>query len=307
VDGSIRRANRAEREHDLRARWDNASVSYRDATPASVHVLGAVYGVTPDGSIVDVPSASQRRLLGLLAVHAPRQLRAEWLADVLGVTTGALRTTVSRLRTTIGPATLRTTSTGYSLEGDVDAIQFCSAVANADKTADKLGALEQALTLWTGPVLEEFQGEEWARGETARLTEIHAASVDDYVDQLISAHRATDAIAAAEGQIGQYPYRDRSRGLLIRALALAGRQADALRAFQTYRSLLVEEFGTEPSPEVVRIERRVATGWNGVDADRELSTPIGPLTYRCRPIWHTASRSSAAPPSRRCSGLSWLW
>ena len=40
--------------------------------------------------------------------------------------------------------------------------------------------------LWTGPVLEEFQGEEWARGESARLTEIHAASVDDYVDQLIA-------------------------------------------------------------------------------------------------------------------------
>ena len=111
---------------------------------------------------------------------------------------------------------------------------------------DKLGALEQALRLWTGPVLEEFQGEEWARGVTARLTEIHAASVDDYVDQLISAHRETDAIAAAEAQIGQYPYRDRSRGLLIRALALAGRQADALRAFQTYRSLLVE--GSAPSP-----------------------------------------------------------
>jgi DNA-binding SARP family transcriptional activator/tetratricopeptide (TPR) repeat protein len=252
-------------------------VSDRDADPASVHVLGAVCGVTPHGSIIDLPSASQRRLLGLLAVHAPRQLRPEWLADVLGVTTGALRTTVSRLRTTIGPATLRTTSTGYSLEGDVDAAQFCQAVANADKTADKLGALEQALRLWTGPVLEEFQGEEWARGETARLTEIHAASMDDYVDQLISAHRETDAIAAAEGQIAHYPYRDRSRGLLIRALALAGRQADALRAFQTYRSLLVEEFGTEPSPEVVRTERRVATGWNGVDADRELSTPMAAM------------------------------
>jgi DNA-binding SARP family transcriptional activator len=246
-------------------------MSDRDPTPASVHVLGTVHGVTRDGSIVDVPSASQRRLLGLLAIHAPRQLRAEWLADVLGVTAGALRTTVSRLRTTVGPATLRTTSTGYALEGDVDATQFCQAVAYADKTTDKLGALEQALTLWTGPVLEEFQGEEWARGETARLTEIHAASVDDYVDQLISANRETDAIAAAEGQIGRYPYRDRSRGLLIRALALAGRQADALRAFQTYRSLLVEEFGTEPSPDVVRIERRVATGWNGADADSEIS------------------------------------
>ncbi len=175
---------------------------------------------------------------------------------------------MARLRTTIGQATLRTSSTGYALVGDVDATRFCSAVANADRATDKLGALEEALALWTGPVLEEFLGEEWARGETARLTEIHAARVDDYVDQLLSAHRETDAVAAAEGQIGRYPYRDRSRGLLIRALALAGRQADALRAFQAYRSLLIDEFGTEPSPEVVRTERRVATGWNGVDADR---------------------------------------
>jgi hypothetical protein len=55
----------------------------------------------------------------------------------------------------------------------------------------------------------------------ARLIEIHAASVDNCVDHLISAHLATDAIAAAESQIRLYPLRDRSRGLLIRALALA--------------------------------------------------------------------------------------
>ena len=249
-------------------------MSFQDAAPASVRVLGAVCGVTSAGSIIDIPSASQRRLLGLLAVHAPRQLRAERLADVLGVTSGALRTTISRLRATIGSATLRTTSAGYSLEGDVDAIAFCSAVGNADKTTDKLGALEHALTLWTGPALEEFQGEDWARGETARLTEIHAACVDDYIEQLIRAHRATDAVAAAERQIGDHPYRERSRGLLIRGLALAGRQADALRAFQAYRSLLVEEFGTEPSSEVIQTECRVATGWNGIDAEYEQSASL---------------------------------
>ena len=145
---------------------------------------------------------------------------------------------------------------------------------NAEKSADKLGALEKALTLWVGPVLEEFQGEEWARSESARLTEIHAASMDDYIEQMLSAHRATDAIAAAEVQVGQYPYRDRPRGLLIRAFALTGRQADALRAFQSYRTLLIEEFGTEPSPEVIRIEGRVATGWNGVDTPSAVWAPV---------------------------------
>jgi len=114
-------------------------VTSPDEQPAFGHVLGAVYGVTPKGVTVDVPSANQRRLLGLLAMPAPRQLGAEWLADVLGVTAGALRTTVSRLHTTIGPATLRTTSNGYSLEGDVDASQLCQAVANAAKSCDTLG------------------------------------------------------------------------------------------------------------------------------------------------------------------------
>jgi len=158
--------------------------------PAAVRVLGTVCGVAPDGSLVDVPSARQRRLLGLLAVHAPRPSRAE----------------------------------------------------------------------------------------TARLTEIHAATVDDYVDGLLAARRDTEAIAALEVHIGRHPYRHRDRGLLIRALALSGRRADALRAFPDYRSLLIEEFGTEPSPEVLRIERRVATGWGGVDDDREDPAPTGELT-----------------------------
>ncbi len=40
-----------------------------------------------------------------------------------------------------------------------------------------------------------------------------------------------------------------------------------MRAFQHYRSLLIEELGTEPSAEVVRTERRVATGWDGVESE----------------------------------------
>jgi tetratricopeptide (TPR) repeat protein len=88
--------------------------------------------------------------------------------------------------------------------------------------------------------------------------------VDDLADELIAAQRSAEAVALLERQIADHPYRDRSRGLLIRGLASGGRQGDALRAFQDYRSLLIDELGTEPSADVVRIERRVATGWDGV-------------------------------------------
>jgi len=232
---------------------------------AGVRVLGDVCAVATDGSVIDLPSPSQRRLLGLLALHAPRRLRSEMLADVLGVSPGALRTTVSRLRSAVGLDVLLTSSTGYALECDVDASQFCHAVAAASRSEDRVLALQQALKLWTGPALDEFVGEEWAAGEIARLTEIYAGTVDDYAEELIAEHRAADSVAVLQGHVAQYPYRDRSRALLIRSLASAGRQADALRAFQDYRSLLVEELGTEPSPEVVRTERRVATGWDGAE------------------------------------------
>ena len=233
---------------------------------ASVRVLGGVTAVTGDGVLIDLPSASQRRLLAILALHAPRRLRSEWLADVLEISPGALRTSVSRVRTTLGPAMLETGSTGYALVGEVDASRFCRAVADAADADDRVRALHDALALWSGPALEEFAGEEWADGEIARLTEIHAATTDDLADALIEAHRPSEAVSLLEAQVSRYPYRDRPRGLLIRAFASAGRQADALRSFQRYRRLLSEELGTDPSPDVVRIERRVATGWNGIES-----------------------------------------
>ncbi|MDQ1379729.1 MAG: hypothetical protein QOJ71_448, partial [Actinomycetota bacterium] len=240
-----------------------------DAPPlpiASVRILGGVQAVASDGSLIDLPSASQRRLLAILALHSPRRLRSEWLADVLDVSPGALRTSVSRVRATVGSEFLETASTGYALVGDVDATRFCRAVADAADADDRVRGLRFALRQWNGPALEEFAGEEWADGEIARLTEIHAGTVDDLAESLIETRRPADAVALLEAQVAQFPYRDRPRGLLIRALASAGRQADALRTFQQYRSVLIDEFGTDPSPDVVRIERRVATGWDGIES-----------------------------------------
>ena len=47
---------------------------------AFVRVLGPVQVVLSSGRILEVPSASQRRLLAVLALHARSSVRAEWLA-----------------------------------------------------------------------------------------------------------------------------------------------------------------------------------------------------------------------------------
>ena len=69
---------------------------------AFVRVLGPIQVVTASGRALDLPSASQRRLLARLAVDAPRALRVDLLCDLLAVSPGALRTIVSRLRKGFG-------------------------------------------------------------------------------------------------------------------------------------------------------------------------------------------------------------
>ena len=78
-----------------------------------------------------------------------------------------------------------------------------------------------------------------------------------------------------------YPVRERPVTLLMQALVAAGRQADALREYQFYRSVLGEETGLEPSADLQALERSVAVGQAPLPAaaraaDRSAGTPCMP-------------------------------
>ncbi len=245
-----------------------------DGEAGFARVLGPVQVVRADGRVADPGSSTQRRLLAVLALAAPRSVRKDRLCDVLGLSPSALRTSVSRLRRTAGGGVV-TTTTGYRLDVPVDATLLCRELAEGARDAD---VIERVLARWGGPAVEEFAGEPWAVGEAARLDEIRANAVEDRAEALVDARRAGEAVAALDGQVVDHPYRDRSWGLLIRALAASGRQADALRAFQRYRETLADEVGTAPSDDVRAIERRVAAGWDGTAAPAGRSHPPEPAS-----------------------------
>ncbi len=199
-----------------------------------IRVLGPIQVITEDGEAIDLPSVTQRRLLAVLAVHAPSRVRAEQLADVLGVSAGGLRTSVSRLRKALGGQALASVSGGYQLTAAVDAQLFCRAVAavpagmSQASAAASLATLEEALGLWAGPALEEFADEGWASGEAARLGELHASATEDYAEVLVTAGRCPEAIAVLSAHIARHPLRDKARGLMLRGL-LAGVAAGRFR------------------------------------------------------------------------------
>jgi DNA-binding SARP family transcriptional activator/tetratricopeptide (TPR) repeat protein len=228
---------------------------------AHVRLLGAVRFVTDRGEVVDLPSAAQRRLLAVLALASGTTQRTEHLSDSLDLSVGSLRTTVSRLRSRIGEEVIRTDSAGYRITCAADATMFTDLLIERPDQRDRFAVLEEALALWDGEALDEFRHEAWAAPEVARLDELRALAVEDRAQLLIARSRAGEAVAALEAHVAANPLRDRPRGLLLAALASDGRQADALRAYQAYRSFLGEETGTEPSAFVRSIERRIAAGW----------------------------------------------
>lgn len=227
---------------------------------ACVRLLGAVRFIDERGDLVDLPSAAQRRLVAALALANAATQRSEYLCDALELTSGALRTTVSRIRSRLGDEIIRTDSTGYRITCAVDATMFTDLLVERSDDTDRLAALDEALALWHGPALDEFRHEPWAAPEAARLDELYCLAVEDHAELLIARQRAEEAVAALELHVIANPLRDRPRALLLQALASSGRQADALRAFQDYRTFLAEETGTEPSELVRSIERRVAAG-----------------------------------------------
>lgn len=262
-----------------------------------IRVLGSLDVRGTGGVVIEIASEAQRRLISILALQTGTVVRGVTLECELGLSAGAVRTSISRLRRLLGPDALTTTPLGYTLDAVVDVIEFerlaASAPTHRDDTARDL--LEQATRLWRGAPLVEFASEPWALGAVARLNEAHATAVEDLAVILLDVGEAAIALPAIQALIDDHPYRDRPRALLVRALAESGRRTDALRAFQTYRTLLLDEIGTEPSSALAALDRAVASA--------PTTTPeFGPFTGH--PAWtRTRSRAAAVATSHTTPDL----
>src|SRR4029079_11958618 len=176
---------------------------------AFVRLLGAVRFVTERGEVLDLPSTAQRRLLAALALAAGTTQRTEYLGDTLELSTGSLRTTVSRLRSTLADGLIQTDTAGYRITCTVDTTMFTDLLVERPDHPDRLAALEQALALWHGEALDEFRHEPGAAPEGARLDELRALAIEDHAELLIARSRPGEAVASLEAHIAANPLRDR--------------------------------------------------------------------------------------------------
>ena len=141
---------------------------------------------------------------------------------------------------------------------ELDAARFeqllAEAVSPPEQAADRL---RKALALWRGPALADFAYEPFAQSAIARLEELHIVAIEGRIEADLALGRHDVLVGELGSLIIDHPFRERLRRQFMVALYRAGRQADALSAYQEARRMLSDELGVDPSPALKELERAI--------------------------------------------------
>lgn len=235
--------------------------------------------VRQHGLPVAVPGAKPRAVLTMLGLNGGSVVSADTLAELLWgarpprTAVKALQTHISSLRRALGDGFVLTEGTGWTLSTtDIDAARYKvaarlgrDAIAAGD-ASQAVARFDEALSLWRG--IPELPDGPRAASEKTRWIEGHAALVEDRADALLATGRAAEIVGELEAAIADAPLRERRWGQLMLALYRAGRQGEALGAYQRARSLLADELGVDPGPNLRRLEAAI------VSQDAALEIPV---------------------------------
>ena len=208
-------------------------------------------------------------------------------------------------RTSSSPGRRATCSTVTAEQIDARRFERLLADARASAPEERRALLLRALDLWRGPPLAEFAFEEWAQTEARRLDELRLVAGEERIAADVELGRAADVVPELESLVREHPLRERPCELLMRALYTAGRQADALAAYDAHRAAL-DELGLEPGERsgalqasILRHEAGLTPGRNGGDARRRRGGRQGARRGPRRPRARARRRQSTSPHTSR--------
>ncbi|MBV9856380.1 MAG: tetratricopeptide repeat protein [Streptosporangiaceae bacterium] len=222
-----------------------------------IGVLGPLLA-TRGGVAVGLSRGRTAVLLAALAMSAGHPVSAARLAELVWPdeqpewVRASLQTLVARLRGLL-PGVIVTLGDGYLLDIDpdqVDLLRFRRLARAAEEASDPAAArrlLDQALELWRGEPLVDLRSAALDRDVIPGLTEEYLSAVQRRADLDLAAGRHDRVIAELRGLTGRYPLREPLWDQLLRALAGAGRPAEAIQEYHRAREILAAELGVDPS------------------------------------------------------------
>ncbi|MET7472739.1 BTAD domain-containing putative transcriptional regulator [Streptomyces sp. NPDC005648] len=242
-----------------------------------IGMLGPLEVRSDDGRPLEIPGARLRGLLIALALKpgqvVPRASLVDWIwgeqppADA----TNALQRLVSRLRKALPAGEIEGRADGYRLvveaEG-VDAVRFerlvgaARAGTGAEDVSGRVRLLGEALGLWRGAAFQDVGLQDSAAldAAAARLDALRLTAVEERADAEVAVGRGAELITELTDLVAEHPLRERLVAALIRALAAAGRDSEALLVYERTRAALADALGVDPSPELASLHVAVLRG-----------------------------------------------
>ena len=221
------------------------------------------------------PGGARRR--GLLAVLAAEPNVVQPVASVIDRLWGeappasavnVVQTYVSAWRKVLGGADgpLATVGGGYRLalsteHSDLLTFRSLATRARTVQGRDAADCWRAALDLWRGPALADLDGEAFHAELAAPLEAERARAVEQWAEAALAVgHDPDDVLALLLEAQARDPLRESTTVMVLKAHALAGRQASALAAYDVARQRLAEELGTIPGPALRDMHQRILQG-----------------------------------------------
>ncbi|MDY7087421.1 MAG: BTAD domain-containing putative transcriptional regulator [Actinomycetota bacterium] len=281
-----------------------------------LRVLGPVELTGADGEPAPLGGRRQERLAALLCAAAGRIMPSDRLVRLLWPDEGprdpaaALHSQVWRLRRTLAAAGLglERRGPGYVLlaePADLDASAF-EALVTGHRVEDCEPAavrdlLAAGLALWRGEAYLGMSDIPALREEARRLSDLKLSWVERAAARLLEAGDTATASAYLRRTVAEDPLREQSRILLMRALAVEGRAADAVAQYHSYRRAQVDETGLDPGPAMANAYERLIAQETGNAAERPSPARVMPVAIP-EPVSPIVGRESEADQLIRMLG-----
>ncbi len=253
------------------------------ANPASTSfdLLGPLV-VTVAGTAVRLGGPRQVAVLARLLL-APGQVvsmeqlaESVWDGDLPARPEVAIRSYISNLRRSIEPtrhpgdrqSCIESIPPGYRLAvdpGAIDAHRFELLVAQGrsglarGEAALAASHLASALRLWRGEPCEGLVDTDALMAYRARLAELRLVANEQWFEARLALGEHEALVPDLEAVLAEHPRRERLTELVMLALYRAGRQSEALAAYQRLRTLLVDQLGIDPGPRAQALEHKILT------------------------------------------------
>lgn len=226
-----------------------------------------------DGSAAptSVSAPRLRMVVAILAAHLGDRVTTNRLLDAMWGDTppksamSALQVYMSKVRRLFEPdliagvdsAFLRSDTGAYILDLPPEAVDLSTFVSVCSDVSADEDALVDALDLWRGEPFAEFADEPWALTRSTELRQLRLRAVQRRYAAAISSGRDAEVVDALRTDLSDHPYEERLAGLLMTALYRLGDQRSALEVYATTRTLLLDELGLDPTPELQELQHLI--------------------------------------------------